>query len=163
MYEVNHNDPLVDKAHNLVKIYFKDKEDLGGNQYSTHLYRVGYKIENNLRFSVDSVEEINKLYIIAVLHDIIEDTDVTLEFLEKEGFDQIIIEAIDVLTKRKHENYFDYIKRVKENKYSKIVKIYDLEDNMDITRLNKLDDIDFKRLKKYWKSYKYLTGEIENI
>lgn len=163
MYEVNHNDPLVDKAHNLVRIYFKDKEDLGGNRYSTHLYRVGYKIENHLRFSVDSVEEINKLYIIAILHDIIEDTDVTIEFLEKEGFDQIIIQAIDVLTKRKHENYFDYIKRVKENIYSKIVKIYDLEDNMDITRLNKLDDIDFKRLKKYWLSYKYLKGDIKNI
>ena len=98
--------------------------------------------------------------IVGVLHDVIEDTDWTFERLEAEGFSQEIINALRCVTKTsENENYDDFIDRVKKNPLAVAVKINDLTDNMDIRRLPYLSDKDVKRLKKYLKAYKRLTGE----
>lgn len=98
--------------------------------------------------------------IVGVLHDVIEDTDWTFEMLEAERFSREVIEALKCVTKlSENENYDDFIERVKKNPLAVAVKINDLTDNMDIRRLPYLSDKDVKRLKKYLKAYKKLTGE----
>lgn len=98
--------------------------------------------------------------IVGVLHDVIEDTDWTFEKLAEEGFSDEVIAALRCVTKiYENENYDDFIDRVKKNPLAVAVKINDLTDNMDIRRLPYLSDKDVKRLKKYLKAYKRLTGE----
>ena len=98
--------------------------------------------------------------IVGVLHDVIEDTDWTFEKLAEEGFSDEVIAALRCGTKiSENENYDDFIDRVKKNPLAVAVKINDLTDNMDIRRLPYLSDKDVKRLKKYLKAYKRLTGE----
>ena len=98
--------------------------------------------------------------IVGVLHDVVEDTDWTFEALAEEGFSKEVIDALRCVTKLSdNENYDDFIERVKKNPLAVAVKINDLTDNMDIRRLPYLSDKDVKRLKKYLKAYKRLTGE----
>ena len=98
--------------------------------------------------------------IVGVLHDVVEDTGWTFEKLAEEGFSQEVIAALRCVTKsHENENYDDFIERVKKNPLATAVKINDLTDNMDIRRLPYLSDKDVKRLKKYLKAYKRLTGE----
>lgn len=98
--------------------------------------------------------------IVGVLHDVIEDTDWTFEKLAEEGFSDKVITALKCVTKTSEsENYDNFIDRIKKNPLAVAVKINDLTDNMDIRRLPYLSDKDVKRLKKYLKAYKRLTGE----
>lgn len=98
--------------------------------------------------------------IVGVLHDVVEDGDWTFEAPEAEGFSHEVIAALKCVTKTsENENYDDFIERVKKNPLAVAVKINDLTDNMDIRRLPYLSDKDVKRLKKYLKAYKKLTGE----
>lgn len=98
--------------------------------------------------------------IVGVLHDVIEDSDWTFEKLAEEGFSDEVIAALKCVTKTsENENYDDFIDRVKKNPLAAAVKVNDLTDNMDIRRLPYLSDKDVKRLKKYLKAYKRLTGE----
>jgi (p)ppGpp synthase/HD superfamily hydrolase len=98
--------------------------------------------------------------IVGVLHDVVEDTEWTLEALAAEGFSKEVINALRCVTKvSENENYDDFIDRVKKNPLAVAVKINDLTDNMDIHRLPYLSDKDVKRLKKYLKAYKKLIGE----
>jgi (p)ppGpp synthase/HD superfamily hydrolase len=87
--------------------------------------------------------------IAAVLHDVVEDTDWTLEALRAEGFSVDVLEAIDCLTHRVADAYADYIERIRENELAREVKLADLQDNMNIRRLPKLQKKDLVRLEKY--------------
>jgi (p)ppGpp synthase/HD superfamily hydrolase len=88
--------------------------------------------------------------IVAVLHDVVEDTDWTQEQLRKEGFDSEILAGLDAVTNREGEEYFDFCRRAAEHPLGKEVKRADLADNMDITRLgNPLTAKDQKRLERY--------------
>lgn len=98
--------------------------------------------------------------IVGVLHDVVEDSDWTFERLAAEGFSAEVIEALRCVTKiSKDEPYDKFIARVKSNPLAVVVKLNDLSDNMDIRRLPYLSDKDVKRLKKYLKAYKQLSGE----
>lgn len=122
--------------------------DKAGNAYIGHPLRV---------MNMGKTEE---EMILGVLHDVAEDTEWTFEMLEAEGFSLEIIEALKCVTKvSENENYEQFIERVKKNPLAVAVKINDLTDNMDIRRLPYLSDKDVKRLKKYLKAYKRLTGE----
>lgn len=90
--------------------------------------------------------------IVAVLHDVIEDSDVTLESL-KYIFTNEIIFAVDVLTHRKDVPYFDYINEVKKNPIATKIKILDLQHNSELNRLKVVTDKDRDRVKKYNKAY----------
>lgn len=99
--------------------------------------------------------------VVALLHDVIEDSDITLEILSK-YFNDNIIAALKVLTKKENDDYVMYIKRVKTNKLATKVKIKDLEHNRDLTRLDEVTDRDKKRSMKYWEAIRYLE-DIETI
>lgn len=99
--------------------------------------------------------------VVALLHDVIEDSDITLEILSK-YFNDDIIAALRVLTKKENDDYVMYIKRVKTNKLATKVKIKDLEHNSDLTRLDEVTDRDKKRSMKYWEAIRYLE-DIETI
>ncbi|MEO3945266.1 hypothetical protein [Gorillibacterium sp. CAU 1737] len=96
--------------------------------------------------------------IIAVLHDTIEETDLTLEDLRKEGFSDEIVEAIDALSRRKKERYEDFILRIKQNSLARRVKILDLQDNLSPLRTRKRSDKDRDRMKKYSRALDTLLG-----
>ncbi|MGD2180180.1 GTP pyrophosphokinase [Lusitaniella coriacea] len=96
--------------------------------------------------------------IVAVLHDVIEDTNWTLEALKAEGFSQSILTAIGCLTHRDGEEYDAYIERLIDNEIAREVKLMDLKDNMDIRRIPELKESDLKRLQKYHRARSRLTN-----
>ena len=122
--------------------------DKAGNEYVGHPLRV-----------MEAGKCMNEK-IVGVLHDVVEDSDWTFERLLSEGFSNEIVEALRCVTKlSEDEPYDNFINRVKSNPLAVAVKLNDLSDNMDIRRLPYLSDKDVKRLKKYLRAYKQLTGD----
>jgi guanosine-3',5'-bis(diphosphate) 3'-pyrophosphohydrolase len=118
--------------------------DKGGNPYVLHPLSVMTK--------VGSIHE----KIVAVLHDVVEDSDMALEQLKQYGFSSEIVDAIDQLTKREGEPYDDFITRCKMNPISRKVKVADIRDNMDMTRMKEPGQKDFIRLEKYLRALSVL-------
>ncbi len=87
--------------------------------------------------------------IVAVLHDVIEDSEHTLETLREMGFPETLVAALDCLTRRDAESYPDFIARAKQNPIARRVKIADLEDNLDVRRLRSVGERDAERLDRY--------------
>lgn len=96
--------------------------------------------------------------IVAILHDIIEDTDVTEEDLLKAGLSKHIVDAIVLLTRSHDEDYMEYVKKVALNPLAKEVKLADLQHNMDLRRLSTLKERDLVRNRKYQIAYHYLIN-----
>ncbi|CAJ36424.1 bifunctional (p)ppGpp synthetase/guanosine-3',5'-bis(diphosphate) 3'-pyrophosphohydrolase [Methanocella arvoryzae] len=110
--------------------------------------------------------------IVAVLHDVVEDTSVTLSDLQSKGYPDNIVDALDCLTKRTNpaeagsgvydingkERYSYYIRRIKQNPLATKVKIADLRHNSDLGRLRKVESWDLKRLDRYQRALMYLTN-----
>lgn len=94
----------------------------------------------------------------AYLHDVIEDTSLTLSDLEEYGFSQSVLEAVDILTKKKGQDYQSYLNLVKTNKLARTVKLADLKHNSDLSRLSEVTGKDLKRYKKYQEAIKYLNN-----
>lgn len=86
---------------------------------------------------------------VALLHDVIEDSDYTMEDIISMGFPGQIIDAIRCITKLKSQSYEEYIQAVKTNPIAVRVKLADLEHNSDLTRLSKVDEAALERLRKY--------------
>ncbi len=97
--------------------------------------------------------------IVALLHDVVEDSEYTLVELRQQGFSDEIVNAVDCMTRRSGESYSQFIERCATNSISRIVKSADLEDNMDIRRLESLTEEDVERLRKYLESYRYLLDQ----
>ena len=89
--------------------------------------------------------------IVALLHDVVEDTDLTFEDLISYGFNSEVIEALKLLTHNDGSEYMDYVKRIKTNKTARKVKLADLCHNSDLSRLDedKIDEKALKRREKY--------------
>ncbi len=97
--------------------------------------------------------------IVGLLHDVVEDTAVTLDDLRL-FFDENIIEAINLLTHKEDDSYMDYLAKIKENKLAKAVKLADLRHNMDMSRFENPTKRDYERLeKKYKPAYEFLTEQ----
>lgn len=94
--------------------------------------------------------------ITAVLHDVVEDTSLSLADLKESGFAKEIIDAVDCLTKRENEAYDDFVKRAAFDPIARKVKILDIEDNLNTLRIPELTDKDLDRIRKYHSSYRYL-------
>lgn len=94
---------------------------------------------------------------VALLHDVVEDTDVTFEDLEKEGFNENIINALRLLTHDLNVPYMDYVMKIKTNPLAKKVKLADLTHNSDLTRLDEVNDYIIERVEKYKKAIELLT------
>ena len=89
----------------------------------------------------------------AILHDVVEDTDWTLDQLRQAGFAEEVVQAVECLTHRNHETYEGFITRVRTNAIASKVKLADLEDNMDMRRLSALTEQDTQRLRKYHRAW----------
>ncbi|WP_312117635.1 HD domain-containing protein [Brevibacillus reuszeri] len=111
--------------------------DKGGSPYILHPLRIMLRMRTE-----DTM-------IAAVLHDVLEDTDVTVEDLKKAGISEAVIEGVVALTKQAGETYTDFIRRAKCNSIAKTVKLADLEDNCDLTRLSNPTEEDFQRVERY--------------
>ena len=157
------------KTYSIIDKYFKGSTDKGGNNYLLHLYSVAEAVQKEANRKVADPKSslavfYNKAYIVALLHDILEDTECTENELHEIGCDDEIINAIKSVTRRKDEQYyFDFILRANKNDIGRLVKIYDLENNMDVRRLDKFGEYEQNRLKKYWYSWKFLKGEINEL
>jgi (p)ppGpp synthase/HD superfamily hydrolase len=97
--------------------------------------------------------------IVAVLHDVVEDSPTSLADLRQAGFDEVIVRAVDHLTRREQETYEAFIERASLDPLAKRVKLADLEDNMTVTRLQTLDERAMERLGRYLQAWQRLTGE----
>ncbi len=140
---------MLNQAIEIAHTAHEGQVDKGGQPYIGHPLRV----MNN----VETVEE----KIVAVLHDSVEDSDLTLEDLKVAGFSKEIIEAIDAITKRKGEKCNDYLKRVMDNSLALRVKIADMTDNMDISRMDNPTNRDRERIKIYRKNIIKLQNKLE--
>lgn len=138
---------LLQRAIEIATEAHKGQVDKSGAPYIEHSLRV-----------MESGTNIDEK-IVGILHDVVEDTHWTFDALEAEGFPPYIIAALRCVTKLSPEEPYDrFIARVKRNPLATAVKLNDLTDNMDIRRLPYLSDKDVKRLKRYLKAYKRLTG-----
>lgn len=141
---------LYEKAVAIATEAHRGQTDKAGIDYITHPLRVAERLEN--------YDE----KIVAVLHDTIEDTFVTADYLIKQGFPQEIVDGVLSVTRQENESYDHFVRRAALNPLGRAVKKADLEDNMDVRRLNyPMSDADIKRLNKYLKAYKYLTKGAE--
>ena len=123
----------------------KGQIDKSGQPYILHPIRVMMQLEEA------------KAKVVALLHDVVEDSDITLNDLREEGFDSEIIETVACLTKDAHEDYTDYILRIKHNRLARLVKLADLQDNLNANRLQTLQPNDCLRMERYLKAKKILT------
>lgn len=96
--------------------------------------------------------------IVALLHDVVEDTDYTLEDLKKEGFGDAVIDALALLTHDDDTPYMDYVARIKENPIAKAVKLADLAHNSDLSRMDAVDERAMERNRKYKAAIALLEG-----
>lgn len=87
--------------------------------------------------------------IAAVLHDVVEDTAVTLAQLRDEGFPAEVLEAVELLTHDAAEPYLDYVRRAGTHAVARAVKMADLRDNLDASRLPNVTDRDRERFRRY--------------
>lgn len=104
--------------------------------------------------------------IVGVLHDVVEDTWVTLKDLGDVGFTADVIEAVDALSRRPNEDYYAYIERLSSNRLAVLVKLADLEDNLDPNRISADDPNGPGRRMRYRKATRllldvYVKAEIE--
>lgn len=138
---------LLEKSIIIATTAHSGQFDKGGNPYILHPLRV--------MLSLDNDED----RIVGILHDVLEDTSITLIHLEDNGFlDEIeILDALVSITRKSNESYKDFILRVKLNPIALRVKLADLKDNMNISRINSPTEKDFLRIEKYKKAYKLLT------
>ena len=95
----------------------------------------------------------------ALLHDVVEDSEYTIEDLKASGFNENILSALRLLTHDKSVPYMDYIAEIKTNPLAKKVKLADLAHNSDLNRLDKVTEKDLKRAEKYKKAQEILSEE----
>ena len=97
--------------------------------------------------------------IVALLHDVVEDTDTTIEDIRKLGFSKDVCEALSLMTHDDSVPYMDYIKKLRSNQIAKAVKLADLKHNSDLTRLDIVTEKDRKRVEKYKAAEQLLSEE----
>ena len=140
-YEVN----MERKAYEIAKKAHDGQFDKGARPYIEHPLRVAHSFRDNYQARI-----------VALLHDVIEDSDFTYEDIFNEGFDEDIIEALRVITKEDNIDYMSYIKNVYSNELARMVKIEDLKHNMDLSRIPNPTDADYTRVDKYKDALAYL-------
>ena len=122
----------------------KNQLDKSGIPYVYHPYHLAEQMDDE--YSVCT----------ALLHDVVEDTDITLEDLRREGFPEAVLNAIALMTHDKNEPYFDYVKKKKNNPIARKVKLADLVHNSDISRIGCVNDEALRRCEKYKKAIEIL-------
>ncbi len=139
------DDILYDKAMKLLLTAHKGQKDKADKDYRLHPLRVS-----------DATSGIRSR-MVALLHDLLEDTSYSADNLKEIGFPDEVIDGILSVTRREGESYRDFIKRARCNYFGRRVKEKDLLDNLDIFRLEEITEKDRVRLNKYLHSYRYIT------
>ncbi len=129
--------PTLEDAIALALEAHRGQRDKAGQTYVLHPLRVMMRLENETERMV------------AVLHDVVEDSPWTLERLREAGYPEEVLGALDRLTKREGETYETFIERVLPHPLARRVKLADLEDNMDVRRLPVVTEKDARRLARY--------------
>ncbi|AMZ73596.1 MULTISPECIES: hypothetical protein [Pseudomonas] len=138
---------ILDAAIALASRGHAGQVDKAGKPYILHPLRLMMKF--------DGLEE----QLVSLLHDVVEDGDVTLDELRGLGIPEVVVTAIDCLTKRKGESYEQFIARIRPNPLATKVKIADIHDNLDLTRLPVVRDKDLERAAKYHRALRYLQEQ----
>jgi (p)ppGpp synthase/HD superfamily hydrolase len=127
----------------------KGQLDKAGEPYILHPLRIMCRMDHDTE------------RIVAVLHDVVEDTAWTLEMLRQRGFSEEVVSALDSLTRRDGEPYEALIERAGRSPLTKKIKIADLEDNMDVRRFVQVAKRDLDRFAKYLRAWRHLA-ELED-
>ena len=136
---------LTKKAMKLCFQAHKDQTDKSGIPYVFHPIHLAEQMKDE-----DTT-------VVALLHDVVEDTDYTLEDLREMGFNERVIGAIALMTHAEGVPYMDYVAKIKENPIAKAVKLADLAHNSDITRMDVVDEKAIARVEKYAKAIRFLN------
>ena len=139
--------PLTKKAMQLCFDAHKEQVDKSGMPYIFHPLILAEQM---------NTEETT---IVALLHDVVEDTNIMLEDLRGMGFSHATLEAISLMTHEKGVPYMEYVAAIKKNPIARQVKIADLRHNSTLTRLDNVTQKDLDRVAKYKKALDYLTEE----
>lgn len=139
---------VLAKAIAFASLKHVNQKDKGGNAYILHPLRMMMRLRT-------SDEE---LMAIAVLHDVIEDCDVSFDDLKELGMTERVISGVQALTRQNGETYEQFIDRVTLNKDAMLVKREDLKDNSDLTRLKGVTEKDIARMQKYMIAFKKIDG-----
>ena len=136
---------LEELAFEIAKTAHAGQTDKAGLDYILHPLQVAAEVTTDEEKAV------------ALLHDIIEDTDVTASELLAKGLPDNVVEAVEALTKKYNQNYAAYLAGVKKNRLATAVKLADLKHNSDLSRLEKITQKDRDRAEKYRKAIEYLS------
>ena len=136
--------PMTKKALAVCFEAHKSQVDKSGLPYVFHPFHLAEQMKDEMTT------------IVALLHDVIEDTSITVEELRDMGFPAEAIAAIQIMTHDKSIPYMDYVAQIKKNPIAREVKLADLKHNSDLTRLNEVAEKDLERLKKYKKAISLL-------
>ncbi len=128
---------LTKKAFRIAFDVHKEQTDKTGLPYIYHPVHLAEQMEDEATICV------------ALLHDTVEDGDITLDFLRENGFTEEIVSAIALLTHDKSVPYMDYVKSIAKNPIAKKVKLADLRHNSDLSRLATVDEKAMARYNKY--------------
>ena len=120
--------------------------DKGGAPYILHPLRVMLRVAPGAQ------------QIVAVLHDVVEDSEVTFEDLEREGFSAEVINGLRAVTKVEGESYEDFVARAALDPVGKAVKLADLMENSDLSRIAEPSQKDLGRVEKYGRAIRYLMA-----
>lgn len=136
--------PITKKALKLCFEAHKEQVDKSGIPYVFHPFHLAEQMQTE------------EATVVALLHDLVEDTDYTIEDLMSMGFSKSITDAISLMTHADDVEYMDYVREIKNNPIAKAVKLADLKHNSDLTRLDNVDEKALKRKEKYLKAIKLL-------
>lgn len=115
----------------------RDQMDKSGMPYVFHPFHLAEQMQDE------------ETTVTALLHDVVEDTDYTLQDLQEMGFSPAVLEALALLTHDDAVPYMEYVFALKKNPIAKAVKLADLRHNSDLTRLDCIDDAARRRVEKY--------------
>ncbi len=151
---LKNNQDLIYKSLEIVTKLFNDKDDKGGFPYVIHLLKVYSGVSDYLE------------KVCALLHDVVEDTEISYNDLKKLGYQDDVIDILEILTKNKGEDYSKYIDRIIDSKniHAMNIKIADLRHNMDITRIKNPTANDYERVsKRYEPAYRKILNKINEM
>ncbi|MBR3594090.1 MAG: HD domain-containing protein [Clostridia bacterium] len=124
----------------------KDQRDKSGMPYVFHPFHLAEQMETE------------ETTIVALLHDVVEDTDYTVDDLTAMGFSKAVTDAIALMTHADGVEYMDYVRLIKDNPLAKAVKLADLSHNSDLSRLDSVDERALARRDKYQKAIELLNS-----
>jgi len=137
---------LTKKALRLCFDAHKEQVDKTGLPYVFHPFHLAEQMTDELST------------VCALLHDVVEDTDLTPEDLRNMGFPEDVLQVLALLTHDPAVEYMDYVKNLSQNPVARAVKLADLAHNSDLSRMDTVDEWAKKRQEKYLRAIAFLQG-----